>query len=423
MVNNKMAKTMMIKVMSWGDNLVSFFIRQFILAHILHKPFFLAGLVQVVYTKQMNFNNQTIWVEVNLGAIRRNIKRVEAHTKRPVMAVVKANAYGHGLFEVSKAAVEAGAARLCVARTDEAIRMRQEGINAPILVLGYTTPDMIENAILNDLALMVNSVQLIDAFNQAAAAVGRKVTVHAKIDTGMGRLGVPYTEGVAFVKHILGLKNVVLEGVFTHFACADEPSKPITNLQIERFDQVIEELSQAGIRPPILHAANSAGSIYFPKGWYDAVRPGIAIYGLNPSTEAPLPEGFEPALSWKCRLSSVKDLPEGSGVSYGHRYFTRGLERIAAASIGYADGLRRWSGNVALIDGKRVPQVGTVCMDQTMWRLDDRSNAKAGDEMVLIGRQGDECISADELAAAWGTINYEVICGLMDRVPRFYIDE
>ena len=226
-----------------------------------------------------------------------------------------------------------------------------------------------------------------------------------------------------FIHQIGGLKNLVLEGVFTHFACADEPEKPITNLQIERFDQLIADLKMEGIHLPLIHAANSAGALYFEKGRYDAVRPGIAIYGLNPSAQAPLPSDFEAALSWKCRVSSVKDLPDGSGVSYGHRYITRGTERIAAASIGYADGFRRWTGNVALIGNKKVQQAGTICMDQSMWKLDDNAPVKEGDEIVLIGRQGDEVITADEIAALWGTINYEVICGLMDRVPRFYIDK
>jgi len=389
----------------------------------IYNDYPIVGLLQVVYTKQMNFSDQTIWIEVNLGAIRRNIQRVEKITGRPVMAVVKANAYGHGLIEVSKAAEKAGVSKLCAARVHEAIRMREAGIKVPILVMGHTMPEMVQQAIQYDLSLMVNTPVLADEFNRAAEAAHGKLPVHAKIDTGMGRLGVPHHEGVNFIHQIDGLKNLVLEGVFTHFACADEPEKPITNLQIERFDKLISDLKMEGIRLPLIHAANSAGALYFENGRYDAVRPGIAIYGLNPSAQASLPSDFEAALSWKCRVSSVKDLPDGSGVSYGHRYITRGTERIAAASIGYADGFRRWTGNVALIGNKKVQQAGTICMDQSMWKLDDDAPVKEGDEMVLIGRQGDEMITADEIAAQWGTINYEVICGLMDRVPRFYIDK
>ena len=379
--------------------------------------------LEVVYTKQMNFNDQTIWIEVNLGAIRRNIQRLQAYTKRPVMAVVKANAYGHGLIEVSKAAVEAGAAWLCVARVEEAIRLRESGIQIPLLVLGFSTPERVADAIKYHISLAVNNDDRVAAFDKAAKKAGGKLALHAKIDTGMGRLGVYYEYADEFVQHIANSPNLELEGVFTHFACADEPEKPITNLQIRRFDRVLASLRSIGIHPRWVHAANSAGSIFFPDAYYDAVRPGIAIFGLNPSPVAKLPDGFEPALSWKCRLSSVKILPPGFGISYGHRYYTKEVEKIAAASIGYADGLRRRMGNVALIGGKRVPQTGTICMDQSMWKLDMDSDAKPGDEMVLIGSQGDERITADELGSLWGTINYEVICGLMDRVPRFYIDE
>ncbi len=229
---------------------------------------------------------------------------------------------------------------------------------------------------------------------------------HLKIDTGMGRLGVYYEEGNEFGIHIANLDNLEFEGLFTHFACADEPQKPITALQIRRFDRLLANLKSIGVHPKMVHAANSAGSVYFPDARYDAVRPGIAIYGLHPSPQALLPDDFEPALSWKCRLTSVKTLPPGFGISYGHKYYTKQVEKIAATS-----------------SGKRVQQAGNICMDQSMWRLPDDSTAKAGDEMVLIGRQGNESISAEEMGALWGSINYEVICGLMDRVPRYYLDE
>ena len=379
--------------------------------------------MEVVYTKQMNFDQQTIWLEIDLGAIRRNIERIQTLSKRPVMAVLKANAYGHGLIEVSKTAVKAGAAWLCVARVEEAIRLREAGIEIPLLVMGYTRPERVADAIKYRISLMVNNYDLATAFDQAANKAGGKVAVHAKIDTGMGRLGVYYEEGDEFGRHISNLENLDFEGIFTHFACADEPQKPITDLQIRRFDRVLAGLKSIGVHPKMVHAANSAASIYFPDARYDAVRPGIAIFGLHPSAQAPLPDGFEPALSWKCRLTSVKTLPPGFGISYGHRYYTTQVEKIAAASIGYADGLRRMMGNESLIGGKRAKQAGAICMDQSMWRLEDQSTAKAGDEMVLIGRQGSESISAEEIARLWGTINYEVICGLMDRVPRFYLDE
>lgn len=378
---------------------------------------------EVVYTNRMNFDQQTIWLEIDLGAIRRNIQRIQTLTKRPVMAVLKANAYGHGLIEVSKTAVKAGAAWLCLARVEEAIRLREAGITVPILVMGYTQPDRVPDAIEHKISLMVNNQELAQAYHLAAKQVKGKVSVHAKVDTGMGRLGVLYEDAVDFGRQIASLNHLFFEGIFTHFACADEPGKPITDLQIRRFDRVLAGLKSYGVHPKMVHAANSAASIYFPHARYDAVRPGIAIFGLHPSAEAKLPEDFEAALSWKCRIASVKTFPPGSGISYGHQYYTTQTERIAAASIGYADGFRRRMGNIALINGQRVKQAGKICMDQSMWRLPDDSPAKAGDEMVLIGRQGDERITAEEQGSMWETVNYEVVCGLTDRVPRFYLNE
>ncbi|MCX6055758.1 MAG: alanine racemase [Chloroflexi bacterium] len=371
----------------------------------------------------MDFEGQTIWLEINLGAIRRNIQRIHLHTQRPVMAVVKANAYGHGLLEVSRAAGRAGASMLCVARIEEALKLRQAEIKTPILVMGYTAPNRVAEAAYLDISLMVNTPELAEDYNAVMKKLKGQIAVHAKIDTGMGRLGVLPEEGCSFGHHISKLDGLLFEGLFTHFASADDPKKGTTSGQIQKFDQVIEGLKTEGIRPRIIHAANSAASIYFPGAWYDAVRPGISIYGLHPSAAAPLPLEFEPALTWKCRLSSVRALPPGSGIGYNHRYVTTKSERIGAVSAGYADGLRRRPNNTALIGGKRVKQAGVICMDQSMWLLEKNTAAKAGDEVVLLGRQGDQTITAEELGRMWNTINYEVVCGLASRIPRFYIDE
>lgn len=379
--------------------------------------------LQVVYTCVMNTDANSIWLEINLGAIRRNIQRVAKITGRPVMAVVKANAYGHGLFEVAKAAEKAGAARLCVARVEEAIALREAGIHAPILVLGYTSPLDVPRAIESSISLALFNPEVAPQYEEAARTSQGKLNVHIKIDTGMGRLGI-FPQGAAdFVASVTKMDGINVEGLFTHFASADEPQKPTTEEQNIRFERVLNELASVGIRPQIIHAANSAASLYYPATWYDAVRPGIAIYGMNPSQDAPLPEGFEPALTWKTRLTSVKILPPGSGVSYNHRYVTQAKERIGASAVGYADGLRRKMGNIALVGGYRVLQAGIVCMDQTMWMLQEVPNAKVGDEVVLIGAQGNERITAEEVAASWNTSDYEVVCGLSARVPRYYYDE
>ncbi len=371
----------------------------------------------------MDTDAYSIWLEINLGAIKRNIQRVNKLTGRPVMAVVKANAYGHGLFDVAKAAEKAGVARLCVARLEEAIALRNAGVEAPILVLGFTSPLDVPKAIERSISVALFNYEIAPQYNEAAQSCTGKLNVHIKIDTGMGRLGIFPEKAADFVASVTHMQHINVEGVFTHFASADEPDKTTTEDQNTKFKRVIAELESVGIRPTMIHAANSAASLYHPDTWYDAVRPGIAIYGLNPSQEAPLPEWFEPALTWKTRLTSVKVLPAGSGVSYNHRYITSKDELIGASAVGYADGLRRKLGNVALINGHRVEQAGMVCMDQTMWKLENVPNAKVGDEVVLIGSQGNERISAEEVAASWNTVDYEVVCGLSARVPRYYYDE
>jgi alanine racemase len=371
----------------------------------------------------MEKNGNTIWLEINLGAIRRNIQRIHEITGKPVMAVVKANAYGHGLIEVSRAAEQAGVLALCVARIEEGLKLRANGIQAPILVMGYTNAGMVAEAIANKITLTVADPATVQEYKTAVLHTGGVLKLHAKIDTGMGRLGVLAEDGLDFCQLIVDSAGLELEGVFTHFARADESGVKTTEEQVHRFDRLLGQLTTAGIRPMLVHAGNSAGALYHPKGWYDAVRPGIAIYGLNPSPEAPLPREFEPALTWKCLLTSLKTLPAGSGVGYGHRYVTTGEESIGIAAVGYADGFRRMPGNEALLRGKRIKAVGNVCMDQSQWQVDDVPDAGIGDEVVLIGQQGDLRISADDVAARWGTINYEVVCGLTDRVYRIFLEE
>jgi alanine racemase len=362
------------------------------------------------------------WLEIDLGAIKNNIQQLHDISKKPVMAVVKANAYGHGLVEVAKSAQAAGVSWLGVARIEEAMMLRNEGLNGRILVLGYTPPTRIQDAIAKNISLTVADYEVAKAYARQAALVGGELMVHAKFDTGMGRLGVFPEEGLDFVKLITEEPGLSLEGMFTHFARADEPGLSTTDQQLDRFDALLRKTKEAGIRPQWIHACNSAGSIYFPRGYYDMVRSGIAVYGFNPSPEAVLPKGFRPAMSWKARLISVKMLPAGHGVSYNHHYFTTQSQRVGVVAIGYSDGFRRRLGNYVLVHGKRVEVLGMVCMDQCMVNLDQIPDANIGDEVVLMGTQGEASISADELAADWGTINYEVICGMTARVPRIYID-
>jgi alanine racemase len=361
------------------------------------------------------------WLEIDLGAIKNNLNLLTKLTGRPVMPVVKANAYGHGLIEVSKAAVEAGVGWLGVARIEEALTLRAAGVACKILVLGYTPPKQVGAAVQEGISLTVYDKAVAESYADEAAQAGGSVSLHVKVDSGMGRLGVFPRDAVDFVRWLKGQRGLDVEAIFTHFARADETKYATTDEQIERFDGVLKELEKEGIKPRLVHAANSAGTLNYPAGRYDLARCGIVMYGLQPSPDSPLPEGFIPALSWKTHLVSLKTLPPGHGVSYNFQYFTQKNERIGAIAIGYADGFRRRAGNIVLVRGKRVPVVGAVCMDQCMVQLDDVPEARLQDEVVLIGRQGDEMISADELAKDWGTINYEVLCGLADRVPRIYL--
>lgn len=370
----------------------------------------------------MSVEISSTWLEVDLGAIQNNIRQIQSITKRPVMAVVKANGYGHGILAAAQAAEQAGARWLAVARIDEALQLRRAGVVLPLLVMGYCPPERVPEAAAGQVHLTVYDPDLSKAYAESARASGGRLRVHLKVDTGMGRLGVFPGDAVAMARLLAGLDSLQVDGIFTHFARADEPTRPETDQQIDRFLSVLDALEAVGLRPPLVHAANSAASLYFPRAYFDMVRPGISIYGLQPSPEAPLPEGFRAALSWKARLASVKELPPGSGVGYNYRYYTRGTETIGVVPVGYADGLRRKVGvNFALVGGSRVSVVGGVCMDQCMVRLDEAApGAYPGDEVVLIGRQGDAAITAEEIGEAWGTINYEVVCGLSARVPRIY---
>jgi alanine racemase len=371
----------------------------------------------------MDTDHFSTWLEINLGAIQANIRRLTELSGKPVMAVVKANAYGHGLVQIAQAAEQAGAGWLGVARFEEAVDLRQAGLRLPILVMGFTAPQRAAEAVGLGISLAVYNLELGQALGEAARAAGTtRLEVHAKIDSGMGRLGVFPEDGETFVRQLRQVAGLNLTGLFTHFPCADEIQRQTTLDQIERFKSLVGALERVGMRPPLVHAANSATTLEYPQGHFDMVRCGISMYGLHPSAETPNPPGFEPALTWKARLASVKYLPEAHGVGYNYRYRTNGRERIGAAACGYADGFRRRLGNVVLVHGKRVNVVGGVCMDQFMLQLDSVPEAKIGDEIVLLGRQGDEIITAEELGQAWGTNNYEVVCGLANRVPRIYYE-
>jgi alanine racemase len=360
------------------------------------------------------------WAEIDLTAIGTNVASLAASTRTQVMAVVKANGYGHGAVEVARAAVQAGASWCGVARPEEAVELREAGLACPLLVLGLSPQGTMAEMVSRRISMAVWDTAQIEV----AAAAGRKAGVparlHLKVDTGMSRLGADPESAVGLALMIAGMKGAVFEGLFTHYARADEDDPGPTERQEAVLRDVLRALAASGLRPPLVHAANSAAALQRPDSSFDLVRAGIVLYGLSPAPGFPLPGGFRPALSWKSQLSQVRVLPPGRGVSYGHEYVTRRVERIGTVPVGYADGYRRVKGNEALVGGRRVPVVGRVCMDQVMVQLDEVPEARAGDEVVLIGPQGDERIGADEVARRWGTITYEVVCGIGARVPRVY---
>ncbi len=370
------------------------------------------------------------WLEIDLGAIAHNVRRLkELAGEARLMISLKADAYGHGAVQVAHTALLNGASWLGVACLSEGVALRQAGITAPILILGFTPPWQARDALRHDLAVTVFDLDVARAFSRAALALDRPARVHVKIDTGMGRLGLFPHEAVAFVGALRELPGLVVEGLFTHLAVADGTSEweeTYTEGQLAAFEQVLADLRAAGIGVPLVHALNSAGLLRGSKrpsaaaGEQTLVRCGIAVYGLDPSPQVRCPADFRPALTWKTQVAQVKELPAGSYVGYGAAYRTAGPERIAVIPVGYADGFRRspqhW-GEV-LVRGRRAPIVGRICMDQTMINVTHIPGVRLGDEVVLIGAQGADRITAEEVAGRLGTINYEVVSAILARVPR-----
>lgn len=363
--------------------------------------------------------------EVDLGAIAHNVRELKRLTRPETgfMAVVKANGYGHGAVPVAQAALAAGAGWLGVAVVEEGIQLRQAGIAAPILVLGPILPEQAPVAVAQHLRVALFDLELARALSAAARSTGRTARVHLKIDTGMGRVGVRPAEAAALARTVAELPGIEVEGVFTHFASADEPDPGPTRIQIGRFEEALAAIARAGVQPRIRHACNSAGLMRFPEAHYDLVRAGIALYGLAPDPSLTWPVRLWPAMTLRSRVTMVKSLEPGETVSYGRTWQAAGGERVATVPVGYADGYRRLFSNrfAALIGGRRCPVVGRVCMDQTLFLLPPDLEVEPGDEVVLLGRQGEEAITADDWARELDTINYEVVCLVGQRVPRVYV--
>jgi len=366
--------------------------------------------------------NRPTWLEVDLEAVAQNVRQIKERVGPSVdlLAVLKADAYGHGAIKAARTALNNGAASCGVASVNEAIRLRDVGIEAPILVLGYTPAWLAKEALLHDVTLTVYDADVARLYSRAAEDLRRTARVHIKVDTGMGRLGLLPDQVVPFVEKVRHLPRLEMEGIFTHFSVADEESLDYTRWQLDRFRDVLARLERIGVTFDKVHCANSSATLRLPESHFDVVRVGLAMYGLQASPHVPLPPGSRPALTWKTSVAQVKTLPAGSYVSYGNTYRTTEEETIAVIPVGYADGFRRaptrWK--AVLVRGQRAPIVGRVCMDQTMISVDHIPDVRVGDEVVLIGRQGDDEITADQVAKWLDTINYEVVSEILARVPR-----
>lgn len=371
-------------------------------------------------------NMRPTWAEVNLNAISRNLEiiRQAAGDKTKIMAVVKANAYGHGMFEISRVCQQQGVDYMGVAILDEAIALQKAGIMLPVLVLGYIPPEHTAAAIQAGISITVFNMDYADMVSRAAIAAGQTAHIHVKLDTGMSRLGFPADHNtVEKILKIAESPGVDIEGIFTHFAESDSPDSTFTLQQINQFKGTIEELEKRGLHIPLQHCSNSAAIVNYPQARFSMVRAGIILYGLYP---APLMKnmdlGIQPAMTLKSRVSFVKDLHPGDTVSYGRTYTCREETRIVTVPIGYADGYNRLLSNQAhaVIKGRRVPLIGAVCMDQCMFDIGQMKDISEGEEVILFGKP-EHGVTADELAEIIGTINYEVVCSVSARVPRTYV--
>lgn len=364
-------------------------------------------------------------MEVFTEALRYNFETVRSLVgrERGIIAVVKADAYGHGAVRTARLYRELGCRRFAVARLCEALELREAGISEDILILGQEPEASAEAVVEYDLTCACAEVRFARALSREAAARGKRAKVHLKVDTGMGRLGfLPERLGEA-ADELFALPGLDIEGIFTHFAVSDEARRDYTALQFARLNQALALLEGKGFRVRVRHACNSAGILAHPDKYLDAVRPGIILYGASPVER--LPEGvtLRTTFTFKSAVVSLHDAAPSSGIGYGLRYITRGQERIAVVPVGYADGWSRiLSGKTSvLIRGRRCPVVGTICMDQMMVDVTDLDHVELGDEVVLIGRQGTAEIPLQEVAQLRGTIAYEVPLGISRRVPRVYL--
>lgn len=370
---------------------------------------------------------QRAWVEIDLAALTHNVKQLKnlLSPQTELMAVVKADAYGHGAIAVSQTALQAGASWLGVATIPEGIELREAGIEAPILLLGATHTAAQVRAIAQwHLQPTICTAKQALIFSEVLVSLDRSLSVHAKLDTGMSRLGTPWQEATEFVQLVNGLPNLKLVSIYSHLATADSPDTAVMREQQQRFKLAIAQIQTAGINPRLLHLANSAAALTDPDLHYDLVRVGLATYGLYPAPHLQAIASLQPAMQVKARVTQVKTIAAGTGVSYGYQFIAGRQTQIAVVGIGYADGIPRNLSNKmqVLVRGKFVPQVGAVTMDQLMLDVTDIPDLEVGEVVTLLGKDGKNQITPDDWAAILGTISWEILCGFKHRLPRVAVN-
>lgn len=361
--------------------------------------------------------------EIDLSAIANNVAAIRRRVQpAEVMAVVKAEGYGHGAVQVARAALNAGATLLGVALVEEGIALRRHGFTPPILVFGGLFENQIDACLAHDLQMTLYDARLAESISQRARALNKVANVHMKFDTGMGRVGVT-REPMAFIKHVASLSGISVQGFYTHLASSDEADLSYARTQLKRFREIVAEAREHGLNPRWIHAANSGAILSLPESYFNLVRAGVMIYGYYPSAEVVKSIALEPALRLTTRVLFLKEVPPGAFISYNRTFQTQRESMLATLPLGYADGFpRRFSNNMSvLIRGRKCPVVGRVCMDQIIVDVSAISDIRTGEEVVLMGKQGEEEISIYDWCEKLETIPYEVTCGISSRVPRVYV--
>jgi alanine racemase len=371
---------------------------------------------------------QRAWVEIDQAALSHNVQQLKQLLAPPtqLMAVVKADAYGHGAIQVARIALDAGASGLCVATLQEGIQLREAGIEAPILLLGaMNLPEQVRAIAHWQLQPTICTPQQALMFSETLSELNKTLPVHLKLDTGMSRLGTSWQEAAQFAQLVKELPHLEIASIYSHLATADSPDPTIMRLQHQRFEDAIAKLHQARIKPPCLHLANSAATLADPTLHYDWVRAGLALYGLYPADHLRNTVALKPVMQVKARVTQVKTIPSGTGVSYGYHFIADRETRIAVIGIGYADGVPRNLSNkmTVLVRGQQVRQIGAITMDQLMLDVSAIPNLQTGEVVTLIGQDGDLQISADEWAQTLGTISWEILCSFKHRLPRVAVGE